>query len=319
MKKLYITILALLLFKGYSQNRYSNVTPSTYTPETFEQMSVVPMAMKKKHDSNLEYLFAIKDWIVDLKTKIQIPSYNNQLEEIYNALTKLQSQGLANAYETLKETELYIKDKIIDSYNQEVNNQQTSSASQTTTTQSFIKSGLEQYKKGEFAKAISNFSKHLENDQNNTDVLFYRAMSKSEIGDNYGALNDYEKIIDLNSNYPIRVAKFATIYNNKAYTLVKLERYSEALPYVEKALKLDDSEWFIWDTRGEIYLKLGENQKSINDLNKALNIKENPNSYYLRGLANIALGNKEKGCKDLSKSGELGNEEAYKKIAEKCK
>lgn len=178
---------------------------------------------------------------------------------------------------------------------------------------------IKYYNEKDYPKAIINLSKYLETDKNNTDALFYRAMAKSELNDLYGAINDYDKIIELNSNYPIQVAKFATVYNNKAYSLVRLKKYQEALPFVEKALELDKTEWFIWDTRGEIYYNLANYDKSLKDLNKAIELKENDNSYFLRGLVYIKLGQKEKGCKDLSKSGELGNTDAYEKIKINCK
>jgi hypothetical protein len=55
-------------------------------------------------------------------------------------------------------------------------------------------------------------------------------------------------------------------------------------------------------------------------MNKAISLdKEADNSFYLRGLSKIKIGQKEEGCKDLSKAGELGKTEAYKAISENCK
>jgi len=162
------------------------------------------------------------------------------------------------------------------------------------------------------------FSKYLETDKNNTDILFFRASSKSELGDLYGAISDYDKVIELNSNYPMQYNKVGMAYNNKAYSYVKLKEYNKALPFVEKAIELDKSEWYFWDTRGEIYLNLGDYKKSISDLDIALSIEKNPDSYFLRGLAYIKSGQKVKGCKDLSKAGEMGNDEAYTEIGKNC-
>jgi len=47
----------------------------------------------------------------------------------------------------------------------------------------------------------------------------------------------------------------------------------------------------------------------------------NPNftdAYHDRGIAKISLGQKDKGCLDLSKAGELGNAKAYKAIKALC-
>ena len=41
-------------------------------------------------------------------------------------------------------------------------------------------------------------------------------------------------------------------------------------------------------------------------------------AYYNRGLAKIQLGQKDSGCLDLSKAGELGYVEAYEAIKQYC-
>ena len=54
-------------------------------------------------------------------------------------------------------------------------------------------------------------------------------------------------------------------------------------------------------------------------MTEAINLKEDNNSYYFRGLSNIKLKKKEFGCKDLSKAGELGKIEVYTEIKKNCK
>ena len=58
---------------------------------------------------------------------------------------------------------------------------------------------------------------------------------------------------------------------------------------------------------------------ALNDLNKAIEI--NPNdalAYGNRGLSKIALGQKDSGCLDFSKAGEMGYMDAYDAIKEYC-
>lgn len=148
------------------------------------------------------------------------------------------------------------------------------------------------------------------------DFLFYRALAKSEVGDYFGAINDYDIIIpkgDEGQNYDM-----ATVYNNKAYSYVNLKNYEKALPLVSKALELDKSKWYIWDTRAEIYFNTKDYGKAINDATKAIQIQENSNTFFIRGLAHIKLNEKELGCKDLSRAGELGKTEAYDEIKKHC-
>ncbi len=93
-----------------------------------------------------------------------------------------------------------------------------------------------------------------------------------------GAIQDYTKAIELNPNY------------NDAYY-----------------------------NRGSAKYEIEDYRGAIEDYNKA--IKLNPNSdkaYYNRGAAKITLGQKDDGCLDLSKAGELGLAKAYEAIKLGC-
>jgi len=313
MRKLLPIIFLLMTIIGHSQvNRYSKITTSTYEPRSFDELSRVAMSLQKRYNENQKYLYDMKKWILELKTQISEKKFVERLNGEYSVLTSMEDDDLARATKALKQREMSIRE-LISEYNIWVkkansNTSYTSTKSNNSpknTKQNYIETAINYFQNKNFAKAVSNFSKYLQNDPNNTDILFYRALAKSELNDNYGAIADYEKIMNYNSDYPLTVGKLATVYNNKAYSLVKLKKFKEALPFVNKALEMDKSEWFIWDTRGEIYFNLGNYSESISDLNKAIKIGKHENSYYLRGLAYLESGNKEKGCKDLSKAGEL--------------
>ena len=168
-------------------------------------------------------------------------------------------------------------------------------------------------------EAIKDFSKVISLNKENTDAYFMRALVKSNLNDRQGAISDYDEIIKREKTAKPSIYKMSTVYNNKAYCLVELGKPSEALPIVTRALDLDKSEAYIWDTRGEAYFKLGEYEKCIKDMDKAISIEESDNSYYIRGLAKVKLGKKTEGCSDLSKAGELGRLEAYEAISTYCK
>jgi tetratricopeptide (TPR) repeat protein len=110
----------------------------------------------------------------------------------------------------------------------------------------------------------------------------------------------------------------ATLYNNKGYNLILLKKYKEAEPLVNKAISLDKKTDYIWGTKGELEYYLGNYSDAVNAMSKSIKIKPTANSYYFRGLAEIKLGNKEKGCSDLSKSGEMGETKAYTEIKNNC-
>ena len=177
--------------------------------------------------------------------------------------------------------------------------------------------GTANYLSKNYSQAISDITKSAKtNNEILPDFIFYRALAKSEVGDYFGAISDYDILIskgDDGQNYDM-----ATVYNNKAYSYVKLKNYEKALPLVTKAIELDKSKWSIWDTRAEIYFKKEEYGKAINDATKAIRIKEDANTFYTKGLAHIKLNEKELGCKDLSRAGELGKSEAYEEIKKNC-
>ena len=306
-------------------NKHTTVKPTKFEPRSFKETSSLANSLRARYDSNQKYLYELKKWILELKPKIKEQKFIDRLNGEYSVLTSMEDDDLARATKALNQRENSIRE-VISEYNTWVNQQKTSDRtnsteptnSNNTNYENYLELANENLQNKNYAKVISYLSKYLENDSKNTNVLFYRAMAKGELKDNYGAISDYDKIIKYNSNYPLTVAKLATVYNNKAYSLVKLKKYSDALPFVNKALELDESEWFIWDTRGEIYLNLEKYKEAISDLTKAIKIQKHDNSYYLRGIAHIKNGEKEKGCKDLSKAGELGNADAYEEINKNC-
>ncbi len=173
-----------------------------------------------------------------------------------------------------------------------------------------------QYLIEDYQNALINFTKAINLGSDKLDAYYFRGIIKSELGDIRGAISDYDFIIS--EFHSIDDNSFrATVLNNKAYCLVRLDDYDSALPLVNNALTLERDKSFIWDTRGELYYKTGKFQECISDMTKALSIEESENSFFYRGLARIMLKDK-KGCEDLSKAGELGKMEAYYEIKKYC-
>lgn len=176
--------------------------------------------------------------------------------------------------------------------------------------------GYSNYYIKDYANAVKYFSLVL-SEKEIPDIYFLRAIAKSELNDKYGTISDLDKLIELGEpkgNYDM-----ATVYNNKAYALVGLKNYKEALPLVQKAISLNSNLWYIWDTSGEIKYNLNLYTECISDMEKAISLKPDGNSYYFCGLAKIKMMKKTDACKDFSKAGELGKSEAYQEINKYCK
>ena len=174
------------------------------------------------------------------------------------------------------------------------------------------------YENKNYIKAVQDFTTAINNDKDDMNSYFLRALTKTKLNDYKGAIRDYDKILNLKDTVSSTLFKYSTVYNNKAYCLCNLSNYDDALKFSNIALDKDKTEAYIWDTRGEIYFHLNEFEKCISDMNHAISIKEDGNSYFWMGLAKLEMNRKEDGCTDLSKSGELGKKEAYEKIQELC-
>ena len=75
-----------------------------------------------------------------------------------------------------------------------------------------------------------------------------------------------------------------------------------------------------YKNRGGVKGKLNDYRGAIEDCNKAIEINPKfPGAYFDRGIAEILLGQKDSGCLDLSKAGELGLVDSYALIKKYCK
>lgn len=312
MKKTALFLLLITSF-GYSQNRYSETTTSSYTPLSLDEVMYVGKQKRSQYNENQKYLYALKDWIRDLSSKIDVPEFNNRLKVEYNDLVRIENQDLAIYSKYLRETEDNVK-SIMDDYNSYIrnnsnqnNNQSHYESNDNWTSHPLNKQALQQAKDGDYLGSIRSYSKYLEIDKNNTDILYLRAISKQRNGDYQGAINDCNKVIELNSNYPMELVGLVDVYNMKVRCLVSLERYQEALPFADKALELDKTQAVMWHTRGRIYYNLGKYNEAIQDMTKAISIEDNENSRYIRGLAYSKLGQKDKANADFKKVEQLKN------------
>lgn len=182
---------------------------------------------------------------------------------------------------------------------------------------------------GKNIEAIKDLTRVIKIDPDYLWAYFTRASVKSDLGDIIGAINDYDYLISKYDGSTPQGYLIATVYNNKAYAFVKLHKYKEALILINKAVSLEPFESYSWSTKGEIHYKLQQYKQCIESMDYAIKTQELNKSkakdfgdgqekYYYRGMSKIKLGNKGGGCVDLSKSGELGNSQAYEDIKKYC-
>jgi tetratricopeptide (TPR) repeat protein len=142
---------------------------------------------------------------------------------------------------------------------------------------SSYENGVRRLNEKDYKGAVALFSKHISTFPDSPDAYYYRGRAKAALWDNRGAIQDFNRAIELKPD-------------------------SNAEAYFCRAL----CKQLLRDLQGE-----------MEDYTSAIRI--NPNhaaAYYFRGTGRILqLKQKELGCLDLSKAGELGYPQAYDDIS----
>lgn len=145
------------------------------------------------------------------------------------------------------------------------------------------KSGWDKYKAGDYPGAIADFTKAI---AINAPLKAYhlRALAKEKMNDIYGAEKDLAYVARQNAEK--NNVGYVEAVQHYGSLLIRLKKYNQAL------LEMDT-----------LIMK---------------NTMALPIAYYNRGLAKVNLNDKEGGCLDLSRAGELGYQEAYEAIKQFC-
>lgn len=182
----------------------------------------------------------------------------------------------------------------------------------------------------QYAKAYVMLDSMLENNDDNIDLLTARAQIYSNDNKKDSAIIDYKKVIEINDSlkkagyYGLDSNYLAMIYNNIGYYLISKNNFKESETYLNKALKYDFKSGYILDSKGELEYNLKNYQSCINYMSQAIkNTKEDKNhnagnSYYFRGLAKIALGDKT-GIDDVRTAAKKGSQRAKNWLKENDK
>ena len=95
--------------------------------------------------------------------------------------------------------------------------------------------------------------------------------------------------------------------------------YSEAIADARAAIEILDNIPYLYFNLGNLYCLSSEHLASIENYTRAISLfPYMGDAYFNRGLVLIYLKDKEKGCIDLSRAGELGVSEAYAVIKKYC-
>ena len=174
------------------------------------------------------------------------------------------------------------------------------------------KSAVQKEVLGDYHGAVQDYNKAIELDSNYVAAYNKRGIVKGNLGDYHGAIQDYNKAIEFNPNY-------ADAYNNRGNSKRGLGDTRGAMQDYNKATELNPNFTDAYINKGNTKRANGDFLEALQDFNKAieLNLKY-AHAYYDRGRCKYDLGDIDGACLDWSKAGELGVIDAYDLIKKYC-
>ena len=176
--------------------------------------------------------------------------------------------------------------------------------------------GVAKYYSNDYTGAVMDFTKAIELNLNIAPDGYYimRSRAKNALFDRVGAMSDLNTAISL---YPLSSNAYIGRGNLKG---VYLGDHLGAISDYDQVIRIDPKNGLAYNCRGSAKESLEDYVGALNDYTKAIDLRSDVGVfYYDRGkLLIIYLNDKVRGCLDLSKSGELGYEDAYDEIKHFC-
>ncbi len=185
--------------------------------------------------------------------------------------------------------------------------------------------GLEKTK--DYSGAVVNYTIAIKTDSTGIGAYYHRGMVKFQIPDFAGAIQDFNKTIELCSNIAVgkesaemRAGKFyANSYFYRAEAEFRIFKYRLAIiDYSQAMLKAIDSMGDAYNGRGRAKKRLadyyhGEYTDAISDFDKGIQLEPHKVfGYYHRGTAEYNAKNYEAALKDFTQSVSMDNTDADK-------
>ena len=169
-------------------------------------------------------------------------------------------------------------------------------------------------KNGDNYGAIVDFSKVIELNPNDVVAYKLRGISKKDLKDDYGAIADYTKAIELEPND-------ADAYYYRGFSYNNVNRFNSAIADFTKAIELNYYFTAAYLSRAISKQNLKDWYGVIEDCNTVINFI-NPNdvtAYGNRGIAKYKLNDMKGCCYDFRKAISLGSTNNVDWVEENCK
>lgn len=144
-------------------------------------------------------------------------------------------------------------------------------------------------------------------------AYFDRALVKKQLGDEKGAVEDYNTLIDTNNG------RYLEAFLNRGLTLKMLGDFEGALEDIDLVMANSQATAELYKYRGNILSLMGQEQSALKDYAKAIEL--NPSygeAYFNRAILYLNIGSSPKACSDFAESNLLGYEPAKEKMKYFC-
>lgn len=211
--------------------------------------------------------------------------------------------------------------------------------------ENYYSRGLEYLKNQTWQEAIADFDSAISYNNFHKEAYFTRAYTKSLLEDFEGAIEDYKKTIELDSNHYAANINLGNIYGRLGYEKDAILCFTTAIIIqpknpdgyfnrgnqklimndleggiedLEKSLTIDSKNINALFLLAELKIKANDNLGAFSVLNRILSIEENAKALFLRGSIYLKLEDRNNACGDLNRAGELGYFDAYEMINKYC-
>ncbi|HEY9838245.1 MAG TPA: tetratricopeptide repeat protein [Vampirovibrionales bacterium] len=150
---------------------------------------------------------------------------------------------------------------------------------------------------------IERFSEPLLNPAN-ASAYYNRGFERLDIGDYQGAVEDYTRALQIDSNQP-------TAYNNRGLAKFQIGDFAGAIADYTRSLELNDNEAVVYFNRGFARFNQGDYTGAIGDYTESiLKAPEQTSAYFYRGEAYGRLGNYQQAAEDYTRAIQLNPQDA---------
>jgi len=140
---------------------------------------------------------------------------------------------------------------------------------------------------------------------------YKRGSEKYKISDYNGAIVDFSKAMEIDP-------KNARAYFGRGNSKYFLQDFTGAITDLTTGIEIEHDIPGTHYIRGMAKYGLKDYRGAIADFTVEIQIKPMADIYFYRGISEYILGQKDSGCLDLSKAGEMGNLKAYDAIKKYC-